>query len=91
MYDAMTGSQMSYLKGEMILSCLSQEQQKMQYISSPPADNEGVITRISPNEYMCTPATLKDENQPLWQVVQQLNFRVGHPDFSCACVAADFS
>ena len=79
-YNTMPIEELDRLQGNMILSCIWQEQQRMQYTSYPCEVNEGVIVR-SPqcNVYMCQPASLQENNDPLWQVAQELRFKVGYP------------
>ena len=49
----------------------------MQFVSSPPEENEGVIVRIAgTNDYMSMPESLETDNSPLWQVVRQLRLQV---------------
>lgn len=76
-YNTMPMEELDRLQGNMILSCLWQEQQKMQYISYPCEENEGVIVR-SPqcNVYMCQPPSLQENNDPLWELAQELRFKV---------------
>ena len=76
-YNTLSIEDLDRLQGEMVVSSLWQEQQKMQYTSCPPEPNEGVVIR-SPqlNKYMCYPPSLREENQPLWLIAQELNLRV---------------
>ena len=76
-YDKLATEDLDRLQGEMVISCLWQEQQKMQYTSSPLAPNEGVVVRTPQlNNYICHPQSLQDEEQPLWLIARQLNLRV---------------
>ena len=76
-YNTMPIEELDRLQGNMILSCLWQEQQKMQYTSYPCEMNEGVIVRTPQcNVYMCQPPSLQENNDPLWEVAQELRLKV---------------
>lgn len=79
-YNSMPLDELDRLQGNMILSCLWQEQQKMQYTSYPCEQNEGVIVRTPQcNVYMCQPPSLEENNDPLWEMAQELRFKVWDP------------
>ena len=76
-YNSMPMEELDRLQGNMTLSCLWQEQQKLQYTSSPCEQNEGVIVRTPQcNIYMCQPPSLRDNNDALWSVAQELRLKV---------------
>lgn len=76
-YNMLGLEELDQLQGDMLISCLWQEQQKMQFTSCPPERNEGVIIRTQhTNRFMCQPPTLREDQQPLWIIAQELNFRV---------------
>ena len=76
-YNTLSIEELDNLQGDMVLTSLWQEQQKMQYISFPAQPNEGVIVRTPQlNRYMCIPPILQEQQQPLWEIAQMLNLRV---------------
>ena len=79
-YETLGPLELAKLKAQMALSALVQEQINMQYRSSPLQENEGAIVRVGyEDEYVCNPRSLQQQNQPLWQIVQQLALPVSSP------------
>ncbi len=76
-YNSMPMEELDRLQGNMMLSCLSHEQRKSNYISYPCEPNEGVIVRTPHcNMYMCQPPSLQEHNDPLWEIAQELRLKV---------------
>ncbi len=76
-YNSMPVEELDRLQGNMMLSCLSHEQRKSNYISYPCEPNEGVIVRTPySNIYMCQPPSLQENNDPLWEIAQELRLKV---------------
>ena len=76
-YNTMPLEELDLLQGKMTLSCLWEEQQKMQYTSCPCEENEGVIVRTPQcNNYICQPSSLRENNDILWEVAQELRLKV---------------